>query len=749
MRKRTIILTLAIVILAVALGACARQSQKQSAEQFLAGQPTEQVGSRAVLVPAGNIAVTGNGKAMTFPSGSSLTADSGATVVFNAAVSLAGGISASGGLAVTGPTAAATATPALYVNNLGAANDAFVVADASTPLAIVGQSGVTINSNVVQNAPTAATTATPGYYLNNVGVANDALVVADAGTPVAVIGQAGAVTLSGGVTGQSWVKITGPTAAATATPAFVVDNIAAGANALEVRDAATPMFVVGQAGAWTGSGTGTQNNTLWVTVPTEVTTATPGFMVNNQGATNNAFEVRDAATPVFQVGQAGAWTHTGAGTLNDSLSGAWAIFTAPTAIATATPAFRVNNLGAANDAFVVEDSATPVFRVGQAGVLSNPLNGFDIYDDAEIRGQADTVQLSVRGYTTQTNQIFVVEQSGGGDMFTVNNSGNIVVEGTSNLKGNVSDSGGNLTLDDTVDATGALNVTGALAANGGIAVDTSVFTVADSTGNTYTNGTLSVNSTTTTNDDITITNIAENGATRDQFIGLPRIKLVGLGQGTNSISTTAYITTTPLSDWSEVDAGTNLALTADTTYYRDATANSLKMAFTNVITGDGMSAVITAENLNSEDYLGFWLYSSAALTSGDFAVTLDGDGTDQSYNVSAAAANSWIWVELDISGCDLNCDNVTGIKFLATSQGGTALTAANVYVDAMYSWDAADEESFKNAMLYDGVLGMVNTESGVDLTEWTDYIVTYRAGNDYVVWIGNMTAADLVALIAY
>ena len=38
-----------------------------------------------------------------------------------------------------------------------------------------------------------------------------------------------------------------------------------------------------------------------VTAPTAVATATPAFYVNNPGAANVSFEVRDSATPVFQV----------------------------------------------------------------------------------------------------------------------------------------------------------------------------------------------------------------------------------------------------------------------------------------------------------------------------------------------------------------------------------------------------------------------------------------------------------------
>ena len=43
---------------------------------------------------------------------------------------------------------------------------------------------------------------------------------------------------------------------------------------------------------------------------------------------------------------------------------------APTAVASATPAVRINSLGANNDLLVVEKNSTPVFKVGNSGALT-------------------------------------------------------------------------------------------------------------------------------------------------------------------------------------------------------------------------------------------------------------------------------------------------------------------------------------------------------------------------------------------
>ncbi len=275
------------------------------------------------------------------------------------------------------------------------------------------------------------------------------------------------------------------------------------------------------------------------------------------------------------------------------------------------------------------------------------------------------------------------------------------------------------------------------------------------------NGIVSTNSVQVMGDDTDIILFPDttggNMGKKSEFVGLPRIRLVSLGTGTNGTSeTVSYIDTNPTGEWTEVDAGTNVLVTADTDFYR-VTTNSVKIAFTDVITGDGVSGAIVEDDLSANESLGFWIYSTVALTSGDFTVTLDDtDGTDQSYNVPAVVANIWTWVELDISGCDANCNTTTSIKFLATAQGGTAHAAANVYLDGMYKWDATDEEALGVAIQTDGVLSVVavatdetaaNTTS--DLAEQTAYFVNYESTVDFIVWITDQSANSNSALVAY
>lgn len=296
-----------------------------------------------------------------------------------------------------------------------------------------------------------------------------------------------------------------------------------------------------------------------------------------------------------------------------------------------------------------------------------------------------------------------------------------------------SDEGTTLTFDldaatGNVDMEGTLDVAGATTLAGTMALSGDVTLAGESTGG--------------------------NAGAKNEFIGLPRVQLSGLAAGTNgSTETTAYIDTSPTGEWAEVDGGTNVAITADTGIYRHTT-NSVKIAYTAVVTSEGVDGTVAEDDLSSNESLGFWIYTTVALTSGDFDVTLDDtDGSDQSYDVPAVSALVWTWVELDVSGCDTNCNTTDGIHFLATGQGAAAHTAVNIYLDGMYKWDSTDEEALGVAIVQDGVLSVLSalTAGGTQTTlaEFTDYFTHYESGSDFVVWISDQSANDNVALVAY
>lgn len=162
------------------------------------------------------------------------------------------------------------------------------------------------------------------------------------------------------------LRAAAPTAVGTATPALMVDSDGVSVI-LEVRDAGTPVFTVAD-----GGGVSWPSGALHVSAPTAIATATPAFFVDSDGV-SVIFEVRDAATPVFSVDDGGAVSWP---------SGHLAV-TAPTAIATATPAFVVNTTGVSN-IFEARDAATPVFSIDDGGVVDVKVGPFTLENDESI-----------------------------------------------------------------------------------------------------------------------------------------------------------------------------------------------------------------------------------------------------------------------------------------------------------------------------------------------------------------------------
>lgn len=112
-----------------------------------------------------------------------------------------------------------------------------------------------------------------------------------------------------------------------------------------------------------------------------------------------------------------------------------------------------DDLTVADDAIVSGD-LTVIGTTTQTGAPT--FNGkLTVNDQVLIDGDSDEIQLTVQGYTTQTASLMVLEQSDGTDKLTVSNDGNLVVVGTSDLQGNISDSAGTLTVADNALIDGA------------------------------------------------------------------------------------------------------------------------------------------------------------------------------------------------------------------------------------------------------------------------------------------------------
>jgi hypothetical protein len=127
----------------------------------------------------------------------------------------------------------------------------------------------------------------------------------------------GIFTSTLGITDNNWARVAAPTAIATATPAMVIDSDGV-SNILEIRDGGTAVARFPNGGGLTivsggASIAGGVSSSNWIAVaaPTAIATATPAFVVDSAGV-SALLEVRDAATPVARVANGGeVWLGSG------------------------------------------------------------------------------------------------------------------------------------------------------------------------------------------------------------------------------------------------------------------------------------------------------------------------------------------------------------------------------------------------------------------------------------------------------
>lgn len=223
-------------------------------------------------------------------------------------------------------------------------------------------------------------------------------------------------------------------------------------------------------------------------------TATPVFIADLQsGGSANVAEFRVASTPVWYVTSGGNTVQTGTDTRSGNLdlngndliidtdgdsildentddairltlggaTGTFSVLTGNFKVGNGSPSTAQD----AEDAYVeggfevdgttrLDGAVNANSTLDVDGNISSGTGAITATDNVIVDGAADAEQLVIQGYSTQTNNPFVIEQSDGTDKFTVSNAGNVVVAGTSDLQGNVSDSGGTLTVADNAAITG-------------------------------------------------------------------------------------------------------------------------------------------------------------------------------------------------------------------------------------------------------------------------------------------------------
>lgn len=238
--------------------------------------------------------------------------------------------------------------------------------------------------------------------------------------------------------------------------------------------------------------------------------------------------------------------------------------------------------------------------------------------------------------------------------------------------------------------------------------------------------------------------------------------LATLGDLTNgSTETTAYIDETPAGEWGAYGGTTDPVDSTATDQYKVGAA-SLKLVFqVAAAAGDGSKRTITADNLEANESIGFWIRHNWAggIVSGDLQLALYDDAPAyRTFSIaSAIPVDTWTWVEVDISSLAAGTgDAITVVAIQLTTQGATNLGAFSLWLDGMMKWDAADEVAL-GADIVDGGVKSVLTElkatagvhTQVAIAEWTDYFINYQSGNDVLVVITDQSTKCAVALVGY
>lgn len=241
-----------------------------------------------------------------------------------------------------------------------------------------------------------------------------------------------------------------------------------------------------------------------------------------------------------------------------------------------------------------------------------------------------------------------------------------------------------------------------------------------------------------------------NAGGKTQYTGLPRLAMVGLGQGTNATLTVIYMDDDPTGECAPVGVPVTEAEGSATNVFRFG-ASSYAASFTSAAVGNnGFNCTISNTDFQTVENVGAWVYPTVATASGDLAINLIDDGVPVSYTLPALTANTWAWVEVNITALAGGTGNVvSGIGILLTNQGATNLGAFTLYTDFFAKWLTIDSDTLGIAVIQDGILSVINAETGAALVENTTFLARYINAADAIVYMTDMSGADIFVLAAY
>ena len=240
--------------------------------------------------------------------------------------------------------------------------------------------------------------------------------------------------------------------------------------------------------------------------------------------------------------------------------------------------------------------------------------------------------------------------------------------------------------------------------------------------------------------------------------GQPNQSILAIGTLLDGSTTTICWLDSDETGWTATNARTTI--TSDEDVYRvdDAGDSSLGIAFaSNAVAGDGATGTggFGDQDLSANDSFGFWLYTDGNIRAGDFEIELVDVGGGGTANIPAVKNRIWTWVECDISGIATK-NAVSDVLINITAAGAAAHAVINLYVDNMYTWDAAVESALGVDLVDNGVLSVIavltaagSNNTFVARTEWTNYFTHYEDGNDFIVDMTDNSTYTAIAFLAF
>lgn len=395
------------------------------------------------------------------------------------------------------------------------------------------------------------------------------------------------------------------------------------------------------------------------------------------------------------------------------------------------------DLGVGGD-ITAAGTAGQTYAVGTDDTTADNIDVGSAKDDVDIEGEDITLDTSDDANAAVADDFTFTMESASGLWTVTGTPGIVIAIGTDDTTADNIDIG---SAKDDVDVVGAtIGLTG----------DTTLTAGSD---------TLTFDGDTTLSSEAT----GGNALAKNEFIGLPRIKNVGIGTmangTTNTVLTDIGDSETPATDWTAIDGDTTMS--NDSTYYRQGTA-SLKMAIADTaIAADGCTNALGTgdQDWSDDESVGMWIYTDTAFDADDLVLQITDNGTDSTVAFPAvASADAWTWIELNISGvANADKDIITDLSIELNTASDLIGVASNIYFDFIVKWDGAEEETLGVEIPYDGVLSLTvidATDAGAscaNITEYTDYFVHYQSGDDAIVIITDQSGADKVglALVAY